>query len=80
MIIDFSTYSLKCNFILSNFLCFIFFASQHYHNIHFLSKFSYTFTQIVTYYSPTLYVGEHEHGLYAIPSLVDEKTVTIAVS
>ncbi len=30
--------------------------------------------------SPTLYVGEHEYGLYALPSLVDEKTVTIAVS
>ncbi|XP_064627806.1 serine/threonine-protein kinase/endoribonuclease IRE1-like [Lineus longissimus] len=27
---------------------------------------------------PTLYIGEHEYGLYAIPSIVDEKTVSIA--
>ncbi|KAK3089270.1 hypothetical protein FSP39_002213 [Pinctada imbricata] len=27
---------------------------------------------------PTLYVGEYEHGFFATPSLVDEKTVTIA--
>lgn len=26
---------------------------------------------------PTLYVGEHVHGLYAMPSLVDEQTLTI---
>ncbi|KAK7794108.1 hypothetical protein R5R35_012602 [Gryllus longicercus] len=26
---------------------------------------------------PTLYVGEHHHGLYALPSLVDENTITI---
>jgi len=26
----------------------------------------------------TLYVGEHEHGLYAMPSLVDQQTLTIA--
>jgi hypothetical protein len=26
---------------------------------------------------PTLYVGEHEHGLFAVPSLVDEKTMMI---
>ena len=26
----------------------------------------------------TLYVGEHEHGLYAMPSLVDEKTLIIS--
>ena len=26
----------------------------------------------------TLYVGEHQHGLYAMPSLVDEKTLTIS--
>jgi serine/threonine-protein kinase/endoribonuclease IRE1 len=25
-----------------------------------------------------LYVGEHEHGLYAMPSLVDEQTLTIS--
>ena len=25
----------------------------------------------------TLYVGEHEHGLFAVPSLVDEKTMMI---
>ncbi len=30
--------------------------------------------------SKTLYVGEHEHGLYAMPSLVDEETLTIAPS
>jgi len=29
-------------------------------------------------FSPTLYVGEHDHGLYAMPSLVDEETLTIA--
>lgn len=27
---------------------------------------------------PTLYVGEHEHGLFAVPSLVDEKTRMIS--
>ena len=27
---------------------------------------------------PTLYVGEHEHGLFAVPSLVDEKTMMIS--
>ena len=27
--------------------------------------------------SPTLYVGEHRHGLYALPSFVDQNTVTI---
>ncbi|KAJ9574851.1 hypothetical protein L9F63_007976, partial [Diploptera punctata] len=27
---------------------------------------------------PTLYVGEHVHGLYAVPSLVDQNTATIA--
>ncbi len=32
------------------------------------------------YFSPTLYVGEHDHGLYAMPSLVDEQTLTIAPS
>ncbi len=31
-------------------------------------------------FSPTLYVGEHEHGLYAMPSLVDQQTLTIAPS
>ena len=25
-----------------------------------------------------MYVGEHEHGLYAMPSLVDQQTLTIA--
>ncbi|KAF7265858.1 hypothetical protein GWI33_020928 [Rhynchophorus ferrugineus] len=29
---------------------------------------------------PTLYVGEHHHGLYAIPSLVDQNVVTITSS
>jgi len=29
---------------------------------------------------PTLYVGEHEHGLFAVPSLVDEKTMMISPS
>ena len=28
-------------------------------------------------FSPTLYVGEHQHGLYAMPSLVDKQTLTI---
>ena len=27
---------------------------------------------------PTLYVGEHEHGLFAVPSLVDEETLMIS--
>ncbi len=27
---------------------------------------------------PTLYVGETEHGLYALPAFVDERTITIA--
>lgn len=27
--------------------------------------------------SPTLYIGEHPHGLYALPSLVDQNLVTI---
>eukprot|EP00092_Neocalanus_flemingeri_P031372 GFUD01034075.1.p1 GENE.GFUD01034075.1~~GFUD01034075.1.p1 ORF type:complete len:1174 (-),score=191.56 GFUD01034075.1:154-3675(-) len=27
---------------------------------------------------PTLYVGEHEHGLFAVPSLVDEQTLMIS--
>lgn len=27
---------------------------------------------------PTLYVGEHLHGMYALPSLVDQSTATIA--
>ena len=31
-------------------------------------------------FSPTLYVGEYEHGFYAVGSLVDEKTVAVAVS
>ena len=31
-------------------------------------------------YSPTLYVGEYEHGFYALGSLVDETTVAVAVS
>ncbi|XP_050310961.1 serine/threonine-protein kinase/endoribonuclease IRE1-like isoform X1 [Anthonomus grandis grandis] len=29
---------------------------------------------------PTLYIGEHHHGLYAIPSLVDQNVVTITAS
>lgn len=31
-------------------------------------------------FSPTLYVGEYEHGFFATNSLVDETTVTVAVS
>ena len=30
------------------------------------------------FFSATLYVGEHEHGLFAMPSLVDEETLTIS--
>lgn len=30
--------------------------------------------------SPTLYIGEHHHGLYALPSLVDQNVVTISAS
>ncbi|CAH2037698.1 unnamed protein product, partial [Iphiclides podalirius] len=29
---------------------------------------------------PTLYIGEHNHGLYALSSLVDKNTVTISTS
>ncbi|XP_066254713.1 serine/threonine-protein kinase/endoribonuclease IRE1-like [Euwallacea similis] len=29
---------------------------------------------------PTLYIGKHHHGLYAIPSLVDQNAVTITAS
>ena len=32
------------------------------------------------FFSPTLYVGEYEHGFFATNSLVDEATVTVAVS
>lgn len=35
-------------------------------------------TKVFLYFSATLYVGEHEHGLYAMPSLVDEETLTIS--
>ena len=27
---------------------------------------------------PTLYVGKHEHGLFAVPSLVDKETCLIS--
>ena len=36
------------------------------------------FYQLFSTFSATLYVGEHEHGLYAMPSLVDQQTLTIA--
>lgn len=29
---------------------------------------------------PTLYIGEHVHGLYALPTFVDQNTVTITTS
>lgn len=29
-------------------------------------------------YSPSLYIGEHSHGLFALPSLVDSSTPTIS--
>lgn len=31
-------------------------------------------------FRPTLYIGKHSGGLYAMPTLVDEKTVVIDVS
>lgn len=31
-----------------------------------------------SFYSPTLYIGQHRHGLYALPSLVDLTTATIS--
>lgn len=31
-------------------------------------------------FSPTLYIGEHLHGLYALPSLVDQNLVKITIS
>ncbi len=52
-------------------------------NCHLLSKihlFACNDKILHCIFSPTLYVGEYEHGLYALPALVDEKTVTIAVS
>ncbi len=36
---------------------------------------------VLLFFSPTLYVGEYGDSLfYALPALVDSKTVTIAVS
>lgn len=32
----------------------------------------------VFFCSPTLYIGQHRHGLYALPSLVDSTTATIS--
>lgn len=29
-------------------------------------------------FSPTLYIGEHQNGLYALPAFVDQNTVTIS--
>lgn len=34
----------------------------------------------MTFISPTLYIGEHTYGLYALPSLVDQNMVTITSS
>lgn len=31
-----------------------------------------------SFHSPTLYIGQHRHGLYALPSLVDLTTATIS--
>ena len=31
-----------------------------------------------SFHSPTLYIGQHSHGLYALPSLVDLTTATIS--
>lgn len=31
-------------------------------------------------FSPTLYIGEHNHGLYALSSLVDKNTITISTA
>ena len=31
-------------------------------------------------FRPTLYIGEHKHGLYALPSLVDSSTVHVITS
>lgn len=36
--------------------------------------------KLVFYFSPTLYIGQHKSGLYAIPSLVDQNLVTITAS
>lgn len=33
---------------------------------------------LYSFSSPTLYVGEHNHGLYALSSLVDKNTITIS--
>lgn len=32
------------------------------------------------FYSPTLYIGEHSHGLYALPSFADSSTAKIISS
>lgn len=29
------------------------------------------------FFSPTLYIGQHSHGLFAIPSLVDKNHVSV---
>lgn len=33
---------------------------------------------LFSFHSPTLYIGQHRHGLYALPSLVDSTTATIS--
>ena len=35
---------------------------------------------IFVYCSPTVYIGEHVHGLYALPSFVDQNVVKITSS
>lgn len=41
-------------------------------------KNSYSFSYSTS--SPTLYIGEHLHGLYALPSFVDQNMVKITAS
>lgn len=43
-----------------------------------VNYFGYHVVQSTIYFSPTLYVGEHNHGLYALSSLVDKNTITIS--
>lgn len=48
-----------------------------YAGYHFPCKASLLELSSVLIHSPTLYIGEHKHGLYALPSLVDSSTVSV---
>ena len=44
----------------------------------YILTFHFPFYKLIFLFSPTLYVGEHNHGLYALSSLVDKNTITIS--